>query len=81
MERRTEAGAALGPEEALTPERALALFASPPAAPGAPPRPLTPGAPADLCLLDRPWSQARDDLSSAWVAATLREGAILWQRG
>ena len=81
VERRTEAGATLGPEEALTPERALALFTSPPTAPGAPPRHLTPGVPADLCLLDRPWSSARDDLSSARVAATLREGAILWQRG
>jgi predicted amidohydrolase YtcJ len=81
VERRTEAGATLGPQEGLTPERALALFTSPPSAPGAPPRPLAPGAPADLCLLDRPWSSARADLSSALVAATLREGAILWQRG
>jgi predicted amidohydrolase YtcJ len=81
VERRTEAGVALGPEEALTPERALALFTSPPSAPGAPPRRVAEGAPADLCLLDRPWSRARRDLSSACVAATLCDGSAIWQRG
>jgi predicted amidohydrolase YtcJ len=81
VERRTEAGVALGPEEALTPERALALFTSPPSAPGAPPRQVAEGAPADLCLLDRPWSRARGDLSSACVAATLCDGSLIWQRG
>ena len=63
------------------PERALALFTSPPAAPGALPRSVDVGAPADLCLLDRPWSQARADLSSAGVAATIRDGSIIWQPG
>lgn len=80
VERRTEAGVALGPQEALTPERALALFTSPPGAPGAPPRQVAEGAPADLCLLDRPWSRARGDLSSACVAATLCDGKLIWQR-
>jgi predicted amidohydrolase YtcJ len=80
VERRTEAGVTLGPEEALTPERALALFTSPPDAPGAPARALSPGAPADLCLLDRPWSKARGELSSALVAATLSAGSVTWER-
>ena len=81
VDRRTEAGVTLGPDERLTPERALALFTSPPAAPGALPRLVEVGAPADLCLLDRPWSHARPDLSSAGVAATIRDGSIIWQPG
>jgi predicted amidohydrolase YtcJ len=78
VDRRTEAGATIGPDERLTPERALALFTSPAAAPGAPPRSLRVGAPADLCLLDRPWSRARSELSSEGVVATIRNGSILY---
>jgi predicted amidohydrolase YtcJ len=80
VDRRTEAGATIGSEEALTPEQALALFTSPPARPGAAPRPIRAGVPADLCLLDRPWSAARSELSSAMVAATLRDGRLIWQK-
>jgi predicted amidohydrolase YtcJ len=71
-------GAALGPAEALTPERALALFTSPADAPGAPPRRIVPGVPADLCLLDRPWSAARRQLESKHVVATWCEGRVAW---
>ena len=78
VDRRTEAGATIGADEALTPERALALFTSPPEQPGAPPRSIEPGVPADLCLLDRPWSAARSEPSSAMVVATIRHGAIIW---
>jgi predicted amidohydrolase YtcJ len=78
VERTTDGGAALGREEALTPERALALFTSPASAPGDPPRPIAVGAPADLCLLDRPWAEARSQPSSAHVAATLRDGVLIW---
>jgi predicted amidohydrolase YtcJ len=77
VDRRTEAGAVLGPEEGLSPERALALFTSPALAPGAPPRPIEVGAAADLCLLDRPWSAARSELSSALVAAAIRDGVMI----
>jgi predicted amidohydrolase YtcJ len=80
VDRRTEAGRTLGLDERLTPEQALALFTSPPAAPGAGPRAIAFGAPADLCLLDRPWSAARSQLSSALVAATVRDGSIVWRR-
>ena len=79
VDRRTRAGHRLGPDEALTPERALALFTSPPQAPGAAPRALAPGAPADLCLLDRPWRIARRELSGRSVAATLCGGRIAWR--
>jgi predicted amidohydrolase YtcJ len=78
VDRRTEAGATIGSEEALTPERALALFTSPAERPGAAPRPIEVGARADLCLLDRPWSSARSELSSALVVATIREGEVIW---
>ncbi len=80
VERRSEGGRVLGPAEALTPERALALFTTPAAAPGGPTRRIVVGEPADLCLLDRPWSQARHDLSSDRVAATIRAGTIITQQ-
>ncbi len=80
VDRRTESGIRLGPAERLSPEQALALFTSPPEAPGAAPRSLAVGSPADLCLLDRPWSAARGGLSSAHVAATLRTGSVISSR-
>jgi predicted amidohydrolase YtcJ len=80
VERRCESGAVLGAEETVTPERALALFSSPADAPGAAPRPLAPGAPADLCLLDRPWREARKTLEAGMVAATLVGGCIAHRR-
>jgi predicted amidohydrolase YtcJ len=77
--RKTEAGVVLGPSETLSPERALALFTSPPFAPGAAPRRIEAGAVADLCLLDRPWARARHVLSSAMVRATFRDGQPIWR--
>lgn len=79
VERRTGSGASLGADEALSPEEALALFTSPAEAPGGPPRRVTPGAPADLCLLDRPWQAARRDLSSGMVRASVCAGAVVWR--
>ena len=81
VERRTYSGAALGPEEAVSPERALALFTSPAEAPGAAPRALAVGAAADLCLLDRPWAVVREELCSEHVAATIRAGELIFQGG
>jgi len=78
VDRRTAAGERLAAGEALSPERALALFTTAPEAPGGAPRRIEPGARADLCLLDRPWSQARDALSSASVIATLTAGELTW---
>ena len=80
VDRRTAAGATLGSAEALSPERALALFTTPAEAPGGAPRRVAVGAPADLCLLDRPWVRARDALASAAVAATLRAGRPIYTR-
>jgi len=77
VERRTASGVEFGVGEALTPEQALALFTTPPDAPGAAPRRVGVGAPADLCLLDVPWSEARLDLSARHVRATLCAGTPL----
>ncbi|MEZ4216211.1 MAG: amidohydrolase family protein [Myxococcota bacterium] len=74
VDRRTEAGALLGRREAVTPERALALFTTSPDAPGGAPRRIAPGAPADLVLLDRPWARARETLSADLVRATFARG-------
>jgi predicted amidohydrolase YtcJ len=80
VERRTEAGFVLGSAERLAPEAALALFTSPAAAPGDPPRRIAVGGAADLCLLDRPWARARERLSSECVAATICAGEPIWSR-
>ncbi len=76
VERRTDGGAALEPDEALTPEEALALFTTRADAPGGAPRRVAPGERADLCLLDRPWVEARerlraDDVHATWCAGRL----------
>jgi predicted amidohydrolase YtcJ len=71
MDRRTAAGTALGPDEALTPECAIRLFLGHADAP-AQPRRLAAGAPADVCLLSAPWSEVRQALAdirprSVWI--------------
>jgi predicted amidohydrolase YtcJ len=78
VDRRAPDGGTLGPGEAITPERALALFTSPAEAPGAAARSIAIGAPADLCLLDRPWREARRELRADAVAATICNGALVW---
>jgi len=79
VQRRTAAGAPLGPAERLAPERALDLFLGPPEAPGGRPRRVAPGAPADLVLLDRPWAAARRAPHCDHVVATWRAGALLFR--
>ena len=77
VSRLTRAGVTLGEAERLAPERALALFLGPLGDPGGAPRRVALGAPADLCLLDRPWRSAREELSSACVRATWRAGRLV----
>jgi predicted amidohydrolase YtcJ len=77
VERRTASGVELGSAEALTPEQALALFTTPPHAPGATPRRIAVGVAADLCLLDAPWSQVRLDLDARHVRASWCAGTRL----
>jgi len=71
-------GEVLGPKEKLTPEQALALFITPPQAPGGAPRTVTVGSKADLCLLKSPWSQACETLNASAVRATFKDGALIY---
>jgi predicted amidohydrolase YtcJ len=77
VSRQSKGGHIFGPDEALTPERALALFQGDPHAPGGQARTLVVGARADLCLIDRPWAEARRDLAAVGVAMTLKAGRIV----
>lgn len=78
VSRQTGQGKILGAQEALTPEDALALFLADPQDLSRQ-RPLTPGAPADLCLLTLPWAKARRPLSAQNVAATFIKGGLVYQ--
>ena len=80
VRRQTSAGQAFTPQEALTPEEALELFLSSEEAPGGPSRRVAPGHIANLCLLDRPWSLAREQLTSECVQSTFTRGKLVWQR-
>jgi predicted amidohydrolase YtcJ len=71
--------AGFGEGEGLTPEEALALFTGTSCAPGAGARRIAPGEPADLCLLDRPWSAARRELASVEVRLTLVGGQQVYR--
>jgi predicted amidohydrolase YtcJ len=69
----------LGVEERLTQEQALALFTGALESP-AEPRRVAIGVDADLCLLDRPWRDARAVLSSECVRATFVAGESVFDR-
>jgi predicted amidohydrolase YtcJ len=77
VDRRTAEGRPLGPAEAVPAERALALFLTPPDAPGGTPRTVHVGAPADLCLLDESLADVLADPSSDHVAATVIAGKVI----
>lgn len=68
----------IGENEALTPEQAVALYLSDPADLGTQ-RKVEIGESTDLCLLDRPWNQARENFSSQHVTATFVAGRIVHQ--
>lgn len=76
VNRTTADGRVLGAAERLTPERALALFTTPLADPGGWPRRIVVGASADLCVLRRPWAQARLSLDRSDVRASV-SGSLL----
>ncbi|HEX4504784.1 MAG TPA: amidohydrolase family protein [Alphaproteobacteria bacterium] len=78
--RRTPDGEVLDAAERLTPEEAVGLFLGDPGDPGGPPRTIAVGAPADLCLLDRPWAQARRGLGQVGITTTIKAGRIVWPR-
>ena len=78
--RRTDDGQVIGAREALSPERALALFTTPAGEPGGGPRVVAVGERADLCLLDRGWNEVRNALSREHVAATVLGGSLAFRR-
>lgn len=79
VSRRTQRGAHIGESEALTPEQALDLYLRAPQALDQRRR-VSVGAPADLCLLDRSWTEARKSLSSTYVRATFIDGQLTFDR-
>ena len=79
VSRRTAHGVLIGEEEALTPEEALDLYLCEPEALHRR-RSIAVGAPADLCLLDRPWAEARNALSADLVRITFIGGRIVHDR-
>lgn len=80
VERRAASGAVVGSDEVVDPETALRLFLSHADDPGGPGRTVAVGAPADLCLLDRPLvDQLRAPTADA-VAATIIDGRVVHRR-
>ncbi len=77
--RTTRCGAIVGADEALSAEAALDLFLRDPLD-LALMRRIGPGLPADLCLLDRPWAQARERLCADDVLAVWASGRLIHQR-
>ena len=81
VRRESRLGRTVGAAERVTPEVALALFTGSADDPGGASRAIAVGAPADLCLLDRPWAQARRRLASGDVRATVCAGELVYRRG
>ncbi|MEO6717742.1 MAG: amidohydrolase family protein [Novosphingobium sp.] len=76
VSRQTRDGQVIGAAEALTPEQALELYF---AAPNdlTRRRRIVVGEAADLCLLTRPWAEARARLSADLVRATMIAGRLV----
>ena len=74
IERRAASGATVGSDRGLEPAAALDLFLGPPEHPGGPRRRVTPGAVADLCLLNVPLRTALLEPDRGHVAATFAGG-------
>jgi len=77
--RLTRGGQVFGGDEALSPEAALRLYLADPQSLDLT-RTVACGAAADLCLLDRPWAQARNALSAGPVRMTIVGGRIVHDR-
>ncbi|MBN2622662.1 MAG: amidohydrolase family protein [Acidimicrobiales bacterium] len=75
--RTTATGATVGAREAVGARRALDLFLGSADAPGGPPRSVTAGSPADLCLLTVPLDDALRNPREVRVAATVVDGRIV----
>jgi predicted amidohydrolase YtcJ len=78
--RTTPRGHVIAAAERIPAVRALELFLSPGSRPGRPPRRVSPGAPADLVLLEGPLAAALGDPDHAQVVATIAAGRVIYQR-
>lgn len=78
VRRRSRAGVALAPDEALAPAQALALFMGDPLRPGDGAPPLAVGAAADLCVIDRSRRALDADFAAVEVRLALRAGEPIW---
>jgi predicted amidohydrolase YtcJ len=78
VRRWTREGADFTPQEALTPEQALALYLADPLDLSRQRR-VGLGEPADLCLLDRPWHEARERLDCRDVRIAMASGRVIHQ--
>lgn len=77
--RKTASGNFLGKEEALTPERALAIFLGSLEKP-ADIHSIGVGAPADFCLLLHPWSVCRERLIKEDIKMVFAKGNLVYQK-
>jgi len=80
IERKTRAGDVIGRQECVSPEQALAGYLSNANAPGGVLRKIAVGERADMCLLTRPWSDIKNDLSAVLVGHTVVAGEVIYSR-
>ena len=76
--RSTSGDAVVAPEERVSAVTALRGFLSPLLDPGGPPRQVTCGAAADLCLLDAPLSEALAEPDAGHVRLVLHQGEVVF---
>ncbi|WP_071286071.1 amidohydrolase family protein [Mycolicibacterium llatzerense] len=79
VHRRTPAGRMLGAEESIDAATALGMFLGTSQKPDTP-RELTVGTPADLCVLSVPPRDALAALDASLVAATVYDGAMVYEK-
>jgi predicted amidohydrolase YtcJ len=77
VQRRTQSGIVIAARERVSVRRALELFLGPGLAPGGPPRRISPGTRADLCLLDARLDAVLADPRAEHVAATIISGHVV----
>jgi predicted amidohydrolase YtcJ len=80
VDRITITGSRLGPEERLSPLAAMRLFMTSLEDPGGAVPTVAVGSSADLCLLDRPLSQALKNLDRGAVRLTIILGRVAYDR-
>jgi predicted amidohydrolase YtcJ len=80
VQRQTELGKKFDEGEALTPEEAFSLF-TPGGLVGEANQPqIYEGKPADICVIDRPWVEARSQLSKVRQVMTINKGKVTYSQ-